>query len=97
MNEVLPWILSGLAGIVLGVIFFGGLLWTIRKGLASPRPALWFFVSALLRTGIVLTGFYYVSGSQWQRIVSCLVGFLVARIVITWLTRPQGKEDAHAS
>lgn len=97
MNETLTWILSGIAGIALGVIFFGGLLWTIRRGLSSPRAALWFLGSALLRVGIVLTGFYFIAGGQWQRLASCLLGFLIARLAITWLTRPKEKEANHAS
>ncbi len=97
MNETLTWILAGNAGIALGVIFFGGLLWTIRKGLASPSPALWFLGSALLRMAIVLTGFYFTSGGHWQRLVSCLTGFLIARVAITWLTRSREKEANHAS
>ena len=36
-------------GLVLGGVFFGGLWWTVQKGFASPRPALWFLGSLLLR------------------------------------------------
>ena len=49
---------AGAVGLVLGAVFFGGLWWTVRKGVASPRPALWFVGSMLLRTGVVLAGFY---------------------------------------
>ena len=88
MNDMLTLVLSIIAGGGLGAIFFGGLWWTIGKGLASERPAFWFISSMLLRTGIALTGFYFVSGGQWQRLMLCLAGFLVARPVVTWLTRP---------
>jgi F1F0 ATPase subunit 2 len=90
MNETLTWALAGLAGGLLGAIFFGGLWWTVRHGVSSPRPALWFLGSGLLRMSIVLAGFYFVSGSQWKRLVACLIGFVVARAVVTWLTRPSG-------
>ncbi len=88
MNERLTLILAGAAGVGLGAIFFGGLWWTVRRGLSSPHPALWFLGSALLRTAITMTGIYFVSGAQWQRLVACLVGFIAARLVVTWLTRP---------
>jgi F1F0 ATPase subunit 2 len=88
MNETLTLAVAWLAGGLLGAIFFGGLWWTVRKGVSSPRPALWFFGSLLLRMSIVLAGFYFVSGSQWKRLVACLVGFVIARVVVTWLTRP---------
>ena len=91
MNETLPLALAWLAGGALGAIFFGGVWWTVRKGVSSPRPALWFFGSLLLRMSIVLAGFYFVSGGQWRRLVACLVGFIIARVVVTWLMRPSGK------
>ena len=91
MNETLTLALAWLAGGALGAIFFGGLWWTVRKGVSSPRPALWFFGSLLLRMSIVLAGFYFVSGGQWKRLVACLVGFIIARVVVPWLMRPAGK------
>ena len=74
--------LALLAGALLGAFFFGGLWWTVRKGLASERPALWFLGSLLLRTGMVLTGFYVVSQGHWSRLAVCLLGFLIARFVV---------------
>ncbi|WP_372661060.1 ATP synthase subunit I, partial [Hydrogenophaga sp.] len=58
-----------------------------RRLLASPRPALWFLGSLLLRTGVALTGFYLVGGGHWQRLLACLVGFVLARLLVTRLTR----------
>ena len=91
MNEILALILalilSLLAGVLLGTIFFGGLWWTIRKGISSKQPAPLFFFSLLLRTSIALTGFYVVAHGDWHRVLACLVGFFLARILVTWLTR----------
>lgn len=103
MNETLTIILAGAAGLFFGAIFFGGLWWTVRKGVSSPRPALWFLGSLLLRMGAVLAGFYFVGGGQWQRLLGCLIGFVVARFAVLWLTRPPvethtsvAKEVSHA-
>ena len=87
MNETLALILTLLAGVLLGAIFFGGLWWTIRRGVSSKQPAALFFFSLLLRTGIALAGFYFVARGDWRRVLSCLVGFILARILVTWLTR----------
>lgn len=87
MNETLIWLFAWIAGVALGVIFFGGLWWTIRSAVKSPQPALWFFVSMLLRTSIALAGFYLVGGGHWQRLLVCLLGFIVARLLVTWVTR----------
>lgn len=87
MNNNVTILLAAMAGGILGLIFFGGLWWTVGKGVQSKNPALWFFASLLLRMSIALAGFYFVSGHHWERMVSCLVGFVVARLVVTWLTR----------
>lgn len=71
------------AGLLLGAFFFGGLYWTIKKGLVARQPALWFMTSLLLRVSITLVGFYLVAGSDWRRLLVCLVGFIIARFAIT--------------
>ena len=87
MNEGLLLALALSAGLLLGGMFFGGLWWTVRRGVASERPAVWFFGSLLVRMSIALAGFYVVSGGHWERLLLCLVGFVVARLVVMWLTR----------
>ncbi|MGA3089498.1 MAG: ATP synthase subunit I [Terriglobales bacterium] len=87
MNETLALILTLLAGVLLGAIFFGGLWWTIRRGVSSKQPSALFFFSLLLRTGIALAGFYVVARGDWRRVLTCLLGFILARILVTWLTR----------
>jgi F1F0 ATPase subunit 2 len=87
MNETLILVLAGGAGVALGAIFFGGLWWTVRNGVSSKQPALWFSLSLLLRTGITLAGFYFVGGSDWKRLLSCLIGFVVARLAVTRVSR----------
>ena len=102
MNETLTLVLSWVAGGVLGAIFFGGLWWTVRKGISSERPALWFFGSLLVRMSITLAGFYFVGGRHWDRLLLCLLGFVVARMAVTCLTRlskeydPRIQEVSHA-
>jgi F1F0 ATPase subunit 2 len=87
MTETLALVLAWTIGGVLGAIFFGGLWWTVHKGVSSKRPALWFFGSLLLRMSIALAGFYLVSGNQWDRLLMCLFGFVVARLIVTMLIR----------
>lgn len=97
MNDTLVLVLAGIAGGALGIFFFGGLWWTVRKTLASGRPALWVFGSLLLRMGVTLVGFYWVSGGDWQRMLACLVGFVVARQLVKRLTRVPEIDPTHPS
>ena len=91
MAELLTLASALVAGILLGAFFFGGLWWTVRKGMTSEKVALWFFGSMLLRTGVVMLGFYFVMGDSWQRLLACLLGFILARLIVTRLTRITGQ------
>jgi F1F0 ATPase subunit 2 len=84
-----PWSLLwlALAGVGLGIFFFGGLWWTVRRAAASGRPALWFACGLLVRVGATLLCFYGLSAGQWQRILACLIGFMVARAIVLRATR----------
>ena len=62
MNEYLFLVGAAVAGLLLGVFFFGGLWLTVRKGLKSQRPALWFVGSMFLRTSVALCGFTWYRG-----------------------------------
>lgn len=82
MSDPIVLLLSAMVGLAMGAFFFGGLWWTLRKVLVSPRPVLWQLGSLLLRFGVVLAGFYFVADGMWQRMVACLAGFVVARIIL---------------
>jgi F1F0 ATPase subunit 2 len=75
------------AGLMLGAFFFGGLWWTIIRGLASPQPALWFLGGLLLRIGVTLAGFYFVGRDNWRLWLACLLGFVLVRPMALWLSR----------
>ena len=87
ISDGLSLALALVTGIVLGTIFFGGLWWTVRKSLSAMQPGLWFLGSLLLRTGLTLVGFYFVSRGHWERLLVCLLGFVAARLIVIRLTR----------
>jgi len=87
MTDPLILVAALIAGVLLGAFFFGGLWWTVRKGVQSEHVALWFFGSMLLRTGVVMLGFYFVMGDSWQRLLAALFGFIIARMIVIRLTR----------
>ena len=88
MSEAFAGLVALAAGAGLGVVFFGGLWWTIRKGVSAQRSGLWYMTSMLLRTSIVLTGFFFVAAGNWQRLLLCLTGFVMARLMVLHVTRP---------
>jgi len=94
MTDTLMLVLACASGAVLGAVFFGGLWWTVRTGVSSRHPARLFLGSLLARMGIALAGFYVVSRGHWERLLLCLVGFIIARFVVMRLTRTS---DGHAA
>jgi F1F0 ATPase subunit 2 len=87
VSDIGPIIEALAIGLFLGALFFGGLWWTVRRGLTAANPALWFGVSALARMAITLSGLYYVTRTGWPSLVASLCGMLIARVATTRLTR----------
>ena len=87
MNETLLMILAFFAGIALGIIFFGGLWFTVKKIVRAKIPALWVLGSFIVRVGIVLPGFYFIGAGNWQRLIICLIGFIAARFIVIHFTK----------
>lgn len=83
MSDGLPLLWSGIAGLMLSALSLGGLWWTVRVGLRAKQPAILFLASLVVRTLVVVAGFYLASNGEAKRLVACLVGYLVARTVIT--------------
>lgn len=86
-SDILTLFLAASAGLMLGGLFFGGLWWTVRNGITSKQPGLWFLGSMIVRMTIVMAGFYFVGGGQWERLLSCLIGFIAARSIAVRCTR----------
>lgn len=99
MSDILHLILAFIAGTVLGLIFFGGLWFTVKKAVGAKIPALWFFSSLFLRLGVVMIGFYYIVQVGLKPLIICLIGFILARILVTYFTklidRKQTREELY--
>ncbi len=69
------------AGILIGLFYFGGLWWTLRRLPISRGPLLWMTASFLVRAALSLLGFYFAAGGDWMRLFTCLPGFILVRTV----------------
>lgn len=89
MNSgIMDLVFALLAGGSLGIFYFFGLWWTVRKLPSSKSPALLSLGSLVVRTAVILIGFYFIMGGHWERLLACLVGLMTARIVLVRILKP---------
>lgn len=91
LDNILLILSTFLIGIALGCFYFGNLWITVRKLPTTAYPARLFIVSWLWRIVITLLGFYLVMDGQWSRALTCLGGFVIARIILTNFWKPKYK------
>ena len=94
MIEALFLLLALCAGTALGFLFFGALWWTVRRGIASDRPALWFALSLPLRMSVAVAGFIWIAGDDWLRLPAALLGFIAARLALNHWLRAAGLQSS---
>lgn len=87
MNDTLRMIFIFIAGVALGVMFFGGLWLTVKQSLSSTKPALLILGSFVVRIVLVLTGFYFIGANNWQWLLIALAGFIIARLLVIHFTK----------
>jgi F1F0 ATPase subunit 2 len=71
------------AGLLLGAIFFGGLWLTVRALPTAKYPTALAVGSFWGRTAVVVAGFVLVFSRGWENALICVVGFLLARFLMT--------------
>ena len=81
-------LLSAGLGFFIGAVYFGLLWWNTSKGLHSSRPALWFVLGFFVRLAIALAGFFYLMQFGWIAVISGLVGFTLARLLLIQKLKP---------
>jgi F1F0 ATPase subunit 2 len=85
LNIITVALLSGAfaAGLVLGAFYFIALWRTVKKLPDTSSPLRLMLGSFFLRMAVVLPGFYFVMGGQWERLAMALIGFILMRMILT--------------
>lgn len=71
-----------LGGCLLGLFFYGGLWWTVRRLPHTRRPAALTISSFVVRTAVTVLGFYLIMDGRLDRILVAMAGFLVIRTLL---------------
>jgi len=83
MGETMHLILSFSVGMALGAFYFLSLWKTLRKISEVPNPGVFMFRNYIIRTSVVLVGFYLIMGGHWERVIVALLGFVLMRMILT--------------
>ena len=88
VNDLYPLLAAFVAGVAIGMFYFGGLWLTMRQIPRASQPQLLMGVSFVGRVGLTFLAFYVVAGSHWQRLLACFLGFFLLRTVLMrWQVR----------
>lgn len=88
MTEIVAEILrSAAGGVILGLLYFGGLWWTVQRLPVARSPALLAAGSFFFRSLLVSAGLVIVSAGEPVPLLAAVAGFLVARGVSVRISR----------
>lgn len=85
-------LIGSVVGVVAGLVFFGGLRWTVARLVTARRPLVLATASFLVRSGVVVVGLVILVQGELARILGALAGMLVARTALVSFAR---REIAH--
>jgi F1F0 ATPase subunit 2 len=84
-------------GLLMGLLFFGGLWLTVGRLGASRNPLLLVFASFFLRTAAIALCFYGLARlGGWIGVVAALAGLLAMRMILICVLRREPHEKSLA-
>ena len=89
---MMTYVLAFAGGVILGLLFFGGLYITVQKMDTVKNPAIIMIISFILRMAVLVVAFYFISKSGYKEVLFALAGVILSRFVITFNMRGEKKE-----
>jgi F1F0 ATPase subunit 2 len=81
-------VLTLLAGVALGLFYFGGLWWTVKRSVRSGRPHAWSLASFAVRIGVFALVIVLLARHEPVLAIACFLGFVLTRFFILARVRP---------
>lgn len=73
-------------GMVLGLIFFGGLYWSVQRIGRVKNPGPLMLISGVVRMAVLLLGLYFLGSNDISRFLAVLAGVVVVKfMLIVWV------------
>ena len=89
---MMAYALAFAGGIILGILFFGGLYITVQKMNTVKNPALIMILSFILRMVVLVIAFYFISKGGYKEVLFALAGVILTRLVMTFRMRGEKEE-----
>ncbi len=84
-------LVAAVAGIAIGLFFYGGLWFTVRHLVTTRHPVLLTVASFWGRTLITAASFLVVTQGRWENALAALAGFVLGRVLVSQLARKGGQ------
>jgi len=92
-TSVLELLFALVVGLGLGLVFFGGLAWTVRRLPSARHPVALVLGSLIVRTAAVAVGLVWVGDGKFLRMLAAATGILAMRYVAVRLWGPTKLPD----
>lgn len=84
-------VIGFLSGLIMGLVFFGGLYWSVEKLPQTKNPALLMLASLLVRMAVLMTGFVLLFKRSVAEGMAALVGIVVVKFMLIAFTKRKDK------
>lgn len=74
--------ISFLFGFLIGIVYFGGLYYSTRKFKDVKNPAIFMFLSFIIRMAVLIAGFYYLAKIDYKNVLIGLIGVILVRFIM---------------
>ena len=91
MTDIIIYCVAALWGLILGLFYFGGLYHTIKLAAGKRTIKSIFFLSFLIRTILVLAGFWLILRYGLRPFVISFILFVVTRFIMTKKLGPKSE------
>ncbi|HUW58204.1 MAG TPA: ATP synthase subunit I [Planctomycetota bacterium] len=75
-------VLAVVVGVGLGLFYFGGLWWTVRRVMTSSRPNVLILVSFFGRAALTLAVLFLILQMHWALAVGSVAAMILTRVVL---------------
>ena len=83
------------SGVVLSLIYFGGLWYTLNHMQRWRSPWVLIAISFLVRNAVVLIAFYFLILQHWSALVAAFIAFMITRqMLVRQLGNPEEEKKS---